>query len=119
MNLSNTYGQGNIYKAISDAEKTVFTITTYNKGCGKIGKSAGFFISSQGLAVCQASILVNADSINITDPRNLNLTIERVVSSHQFTDLAIVKIESSTKNRFDYLFPTTSLFQEVGGTRIL
>lgn len=37
-------------KAISDAEKTVFTITTYNKGGGKIGKSAGFFISSQGFS---------------------------------------------------------------------
>ena len=110
--IVNIGAQGNIYKAISEAEKTVFSITTYNKGGGKIGKSAGFFISSQGLAVCQASLFIGADSISINDPRNLNLTIERIVSTHQASDLAIVKIESSIKNRFDFLFPTTSLFRE-------
>lgn len=56
-------GQDNIYKAISDAEKTVFTTTTYNRGGGVIGKSAGFFIGSSGLAIVRASTFVGADRL--------------------------------------------------------
>ncbi len=104
--------QENIYKAISDAEKTVFSVTTYNNGGGIIGKSAGFFIGSIGLAVCRASIFKGADSIKITDSRNLGLTIERVVAVHQPADLVIIKLSSVKRFRFDFLFPTTALFHE-------
>lgn len=108
----NTRAQDNIYKAISDAEKTVFTATTYNRGGGVIGKSAGFFIGSSGLAIVKGSIFIGADSIKIVDSRNLLLKVERVVAIHQPSDLAIVKIISDRKNNFNYLFPSSSIFTE-------
>lgn len=107
-----TLAQTNVFKAISDAEKTVFSITTYNRAGGVIGKGSGFFISAIGLAVCPASIFVNADSIKIFDPRNQKLHIERVVAVHQPADMAIIKITSDQRLRFDFLFPTTTLFHE-------
>ncbi len=110
--LQNSLGQDNIYKAISDAEKTVFTTTTYNRGGGVIGKSAGFFIGSSGLAIVRASIFVGADSIKIIDSRNLQLKVERVVAVHQPSDLAMVKIISDRKSNFNFLFPSSSIFTE-------
>ena len=109
---SSAVAQDNLYKSISDAEKTVFSITTYNRSGGLIGKSTGFFIGGIGLAVCQASIFIGADSIKIVDPNNQRLRVERVVAVHQPADLAIIKLVAPVKFRFDFLFPKTTIFRE-------
>ncbi len=99
-------------KIISQAEDAVFEAQTLKKDGSVNGNSCGFFISSQGLGITTGNIFMEADSGYIKTRNGNKYPIERIVSAHPYSNLAIVKIKAPRNKKFDYLMPAAKSFAE-------
>ncbi|MBS2096863.1 S1 family peptidase [Carboxylicivirga linearis] len=102
-----------LVQIIEKSEKTVFEAISFDKQGRQIGSSAGFFISPNGLAITTSSIFEKADSAIVELRSGRDYNIERVISVHPYTNLALIKVESSNRTRlFNYLLPSKVSFKE-------
>ncbi len=93
-----------ILSKIDRLEKAVFLIKSYNNRNKEIQTSSGFFISPNGIAIIESSILTDADSISLILNNGKHYGVQKVLSSHKMANLSIVKIDTNKKN--EYFIPT-------------
>src|SRR5690554_6103918 len=92
--------QTNLLQEISKAESATFSLTALSKQQLPTDTARGFFIGANGLALTSASLLRNADSLVVSDHRNKNLGLDRVIAIHPYANLALVRL-AGYRNRED------------------
>lgn len=97
---------------IDNSEKAIFETRTYTKTGSSKGVASGFFISPDGLAITNAGIFEKADSAMITMRNGKNYKVERILSVHPYTNLALIKVEQNRQKLFDYLIPSKQSYRE-------
>lgn len=102
----------NLIEIIEKSEKAVFESHSYDNKGHVIGNAAGFFISPNGLAITMSSIFEKSDSASIELRSGRRYSIERVISVHPYTNLALIKVEPSRSRPFNYLLPSKISFRE-------
>ncbi len=102
----------NLVQIIEKSEKTVFEAVSFDKQGRQIGTAAGFFISPNGLAITTSSIFERADSAIVELRSGRDYHIERVISVHPYTNLALIKVEPNRTRLFNYLLPSKVSFKE-------
>ncbi len=108
-NLSTLTAQ-TLIETINRTADATFTITAYSRTNQPTDTTRGFFISSDGLAITCASILLNSDSLVFSNHRNRNLHINRVIAIHPYSNLAIISV-SGLRGRLErYLTPSRTTF---------
>lgn len=101
-----------IVDVINKTEKAAFESHSYNSANLEIGRSSGFLLSADGMAITMGSIFEKADSAEITLRNGRSYEIERVISIHPQTNMALVKIEPSRQRDFSYLLPSKRNFRQ-------
>ena len=92
--------QTNLLQEISKAESATFSLTAYNKQELPTDTARGFFIGANGLALTSTALLRNADTLVVSDHRNKNLALDRVIAIHPYANLALVRL-AGYRNRDD------------------
>lgn len=97
---------------IEKTEKAIFETRSYITDGPSKGTASGFFISPDGLAITSASIFEHADSATIILRNGRDYKIERILSVHPYTNLALVKVEQNRQKQFEYLIPSKQSYRE-------
>src|SRR5690554_2624826 len=84
--------QTNLLQEISKAESATFSLTAHNKQEQPTDTARGFFIGANGLALTSTALLRNADTLVVSDHRNKNLALDRVIAIHPYANLALVRL---------------------------
>ena len=99
------FGQ-NIMEIIERGSNSVLNVDALNKN-GSVSKSSIlFFISSDGLAITNSSLMQDADSIVFTDNRGRKIELNRIVAVHSFANLALVHLRITRQHNFNFFSPS-------------
>lgn len=110
--ISGTAPAQSLINIIKETEKTVFEARSYNKEGNIIARASGFFISPNGLAITMGSIFETADSAAIEMRNGKKYIVERIISIHPYTNLALIKIKPIRSKPFHYLLPSHLSYRE-------
>lgn len=102
----------NLVEVIENSEKAVFESLCYDKDGKVIDRANGFFISPNGLAITMSSIFEKADSAAIKTYAGKNFRIDRIISIHPYTNLALIKVKPSRQKPFSYLLPSKTSYRQ-------
>jgi len=102
--------QPSIVKIIDKTESATFSVYAYNKAGISIDTARAFFISNGGLALTSASIFENADTITISDHKNKQLYLSRIIAIHPFANLAMIQIANFRNNEDQFINPSRTPF---------
>lgn len=105
------HGQS-IVDVINSTEKAVFETRTYNSANLLTGRASGFFLSGDGLAITMGNIFEKADSAVITTRNGKTFEVEKIVSIHPQSNLALIKVEQTRQKSFNYLMPAKQSFMQ-------
>ncbi|MDR2928814.1 MAG: tetratricopeptide repeat protein [Cytophagaceae bacterium] len=98
-------GQSLVEKIESGARSTL-NVTALNKAGMTAGSSMAFLISDDGLAITNATLLQNCDSIFFYDNGGKNFELIRIVACHQKGNLAMVHLKLPRSKSSDFLTPS-------------
>lgn len=101
-----------IVDIINSTEKAVFETRAYNSARLQTGSASGFFLSSDGLAITMGAIFEKADSAVVTLRSGKTFEVERVVSIHPHTNLALIKVKQNRQKTFNFLMPAKQSFKQ-------
>ncbi|WP_158027214.1 S1 family peptidase [Labilibacter marinus] len=87
-------------------EKAVFTISSYDKNENLIASRTGFFISSDGIGIAPANVLLNPDSIAITLRNGRDYKVGKILSVHKLANLTMFKAIDHRQKGFEYIIPS-------------
>jgi len=109
--LTTVVSSQSIVDIIDQTEKAAFETRAYNSANLNTGQASGFFLSGDGLAITMGYIFEKADSAVITLRNGRTYQVERIISIHPQTNLALIKVEQSRQKSFNYLFPAKQSFK--------
>ncbi|MBR8537032.1 trypsin-like peptidase domain-containing protein [Carboxylicivirga sediminis] len=101
-----------IVDIINSTEKAVFEARAYNSARLQTGTVSGFLLSSDGLAITMGYIFEKADSAVVTLRSGKTFEVERIVSIHPPTNMALIKIEQNRQKTFNFLLPAKQSFKQ-------
>ncbi|MCU4155154.1 tetratricopeptide repeat protein [Carboxylicivirga sp. A043] len=101
-----------IVEIINSTEKAVFETRTYNSADLMTGRASGFFLSSDGLGITMGHIFEKADSAVITTRNGKTFEVQRIVSIHPQSNLALIKVEQNRQKTFSFLLPAKQSFKQ-------
>ncbi|MCT4589253.1 MAG: trypsin-like peptidase domain-containing protein [Carboxylicivirga sp.] len=105
------HGQS-IVDIINTTEKAVFEARAYGSNKLLAGKASGFFISADGLAITMGYIFEHADSAVVSIRSGKTFKVDKVVSFHPYTNIALIKVEQSRQKSFDFLLPAKQSYKQ-------
>jgi tetratricopeptide (TPR) repeat protein len=108
-----------LVEIIDQSEKAVFTVFGYNQKGLPTDVSSGFFISSDGLAITKASLFYKSDSAFVTGRNNRSYAVERIISVHPYSNLALIKVNQLRQREFSYLQPSKNALHSTEEVLIL
>lgn len=80
-------------KAVKEAVKSVFRLTTYQEDGTILAESNGFFTSSDGIAVSSVKPFVGAVRATITDVKGNKAEVTRILGVNELYDIAKFKVD--------------------------
>lgn len=101
-----------IVDIINTTEKAVFEVRAYNSARLQTGTASGFFLSSDGIAITMGNIFEKADSAVVTLRSGKTFEIERIISIHPHSNMALVKVEQSRQKTYNFLIPAKQSFRQ-------
>ncbi len=102
----------NLMDIIDRTEKAVFESRSFDKDGNPLRSASGFFISPNGLAITMSSIFEHADSAEVVLRNGRDYRIERIISTHPYSNLALIKVEPNRQKKFNYLLPAKQSYRE-------
>ncbi len=100
-----------LVEIIDKTEKAAIEVRTYNSADLLTGSASGFFISADGLAITMGGIFEGADSAVVTLRNGRTLEVERIISVHPPSNMALVKVNHVRQKSFNFLFPSKQSFR--------
>ena len=100
----------NIIGKIESTSRAVINATAINTNKTSIGSAMAFFISGDGLAITDASLFQNADSILFYDNSGKYYALNRIIAFHQYGNMALVHLIVSGTKPVDFLTTSFSTF---------
>ena len=100
-----------IVDIINTTEKSVFEARAYNSANLLTGRASGFFLSGDGLAITMGGIFEKADSAVITMRNGRTYEVDRIVSIHPQSNMALIKVEQTRQKSFNFLLPAKQSFK--------
>ncbi|MBK3516290.1 S1 family peptidase [Carboxylicivirga marina] len=101
-----------IVDIINTTEKAVFEARAYNSADLQTGMASGFFLSADGLAITMGYIFEKSDSAVITTRSGRTFEVEKVISIHPHSNLALIKVEQLRQKTFSFLMPAKQTFKQ-------
>lgn len=102
----------NLLDIIDQTEKAVFESRSFDKEGRPLSSASGFFISPNGLAITMSSIFEHADSAEVVLRNGKDYRIERIISTHPYSNLALIKVAPNRQKKFTYLIPSKQSYKE-------
>ena len=99
-----------IIERIESGLNSVVTASAFDKKGVQIKQSVAFFISSDGLAIVNSSLMQNADSIMFKDNTGKIVELNNIVAFHTFGDLALVHLKMPKPNTYSFLNPSKNAY---------
>ena len=109
LGFNSIFGQG-IMEKIETGLNSVINATAFDKKGKEIGKSMAFFISNDGLAITNSSLMQNADSILFQDNTGKKIELNNIVAIHTFGDLALIHFKLQKQDNYNYFVPLKSAY---------
>lgn len=100
-----------LVEIINQAERSALTVKSFTPSGTLLSEGCGFTISPDGLAIVPAHLFYNSDSLLVETRNGRKLGIHRLIQTHPFANLALVKLSGKTRE-FDYFIPSKSPFRE-------
>lgn len=110
--LSQISSGQSLVETIEKTEKAVFEITGYSDHGAPTGTASGFFISADGLAITIGAVLEQADSAVVVTRNGRDYKVDRVVATHPYSNLTLIKVRQTRQRSFAYLIPAKRSFRE-------
>ena len=100
----------NIIGKIESTSRAVINATAINTSQTPVGSAMAFFVSGDGLAVTDASLFQNSDSVIFYDNSGKNYALNRIIAFHQYGNMALVHLKVSSTKPVDFLTPSFNSF---------
>ncbi len=94
-----------IIEIIERSSNAGFTVTALSQEASPLDTARAFFISADGLAIINASILNEADTIIISENKNKNLKLSRIIAIHKWANIALIQVSSYRRRDGNFLIP--------------
>ncbi|TRX71246.1 serine protease [Carboxylicivirga sp. M1479] len=101
-----------IVDIINSTERTVFEASAYNEVDLPVGRASGFFLSADGLAITMGHVFEKADSAVVTLRNGRTFEVEKIVSLHTQSNMALIKVAQNRQRPFQYLLPAKQTFKQ-------
>jgi len=101
--------QGIFEKIEAGLNSSVNVKSLDNKGI-HINSAVAFFISNDGLAITNSSILQDADSVIFYDNNGKHIEINNIVALHNFGNLALIHLKIQRPNNYGYFTPSKTAY---------
>lgn len=99
--ISTSNSQNNLPEIISNSEKAVFIVQSYDKNGNLLKFGTGFFIDENGTCITNYHVFENSSIIKVVTINNLSYPVKEIIKSSKTHDLIIFTIEVG--NKVDFL----------------
>lgn len=90
--IASTWGQS----AVSNAAKSVFTLTTFKADGSILASSHGVFISGDGVGICPWKPFVGANHAVVIDNRGKKYEVSCIIGANELYDMAKIMVKGNT-----------------------
>ena len=96
----------NIIEIIEKGQNSVANVSALDRNGKIVSSSVVFFISNDGLAITNSSLMQESDSIIFYDNNGKKIELNRIVALHAYANLAIVHFKTSRQQIYNYFTPS-------------